>query len=167
MRENSWRLKDVVQTRFENAHTSVAHTDEQDWHSVLTPSILSVLLVPPERMPLWTLFSYVQHLRENRQESTRYEIALWNKIIYPFAVLVMMVLALPFAYMNVREAGSAQFFRWHHAGAGFHLLNRLFNVGSAAWPPVLAAFVPTVTFLAMAIFMMEAERRLLWRKMAL
>jgi lipopolysaccharide export system permease protein len=163
VRENSWRLKDVVQTRFENSHTSVAHTDEQDWRSVLTPSILSVLLVPPERMPLWTLFSYVQHLRENRQESTRYEIALWNKIIYPFAVLVMMVLALPFAYMNVREGGvSSKVFAGIMLGLGFHLLNRLFgHVGQlAAWPPILAAFVPTVSFLAMAILMIwRLERR--------
>ena len=63
------------------------------------------LLVAPERMSLWTLFSYVQHLRENRQESGRYEIALWNKIVYPFAILVMMVLALPFAYYQQRAGG--------------------------------------------------------------
>ena len=56
VRENSWRLKDVVQTRFENAHTSVAHADEQDWHSVLTPSILSVLLVPPENAAVDVIF---------------------------------------------------------------------------------------------------------------
>ena len=105
MRENLWRLKDVVQTSFENSHISVARIADKDWHSVLTPSILSVLLVPPEKMSLWTLYSYVHHLRENKQESTRYEIALWNKLIYPVAVMVMMVLALPFAYMNVREGG--------------------------------------------------------------
>ena len=86
---------------------------------MLTPGILSVLLVPPEKMSLWTLFSYVQHLRENRQESARYEIALWNKVIYPFAVLVMMVLALPFAYMNVQGRRSQhEDLRRHHAGPG-------------------------------------------------
>jgi lipopolysaccharide export system permease protein len=163
VRENLWRLRDVVQTRFENAHTSVAKVAEQDWHSVLTPSILSVLLVPPEKMSLWTLYSYVRHLRENRQESTRYEIALWNKVIYPFAVLVMMVLALPFAYLNVREGGvSAKIFAGIMLGLGFHLLNRLFgHVGQlAAWPPVLAAFVPTVGFLALALLMLRRlERR--------
>ena len=86
--------------------------------------------------------SYVQHLRENRQESARYEIALWNKIIYPFAVLVMMVLALPFAYMNVREGGvSTKIFAGIMLGLGFHLFNRLFgHLGQlAAWPPILAA----------------------------
>jgi lipopolysaccharide export system permease protein len=163
VRENLWRLKDVVQTSFENSHISVARIAEQDWRSVLTPSILSVLLVPPEKMSLWTLYSYVQHLRENKQESTRYEIALWNKLIYPIAVLVMMVLALPFAYMNVREGGlSAKIFTGIMLGLGFHLLNRLFgHVGQlAAWPPILAAFVPTVAFLGIAVVMIrQLERR--------
>jgi lipopolysaccharide export system permease protein len=163
LRDNLWRLKDVVQTRFENSHTTVARIAEQDWRSVLTPSILSVLLVPPEKMSLWTLYSYVRHLRENGQESQRYEIALWNKVIYPIAVLVMMVLALPFAYMNVREGGvSAKVFAGIMLGLGFHLLNRLFgHVGQlAAWPPILAAFVPTVGFLAVALIMIRRlERR--------
>jgi lipopolysaccharide export system permease protein len=163
VRSNLWRLTDVVQTHFEESRTSVEHTAEQDWHSVLTPSVLSVLLVPPEKMSLWTLYSYVRHLRENRQESTRYEIALWNKIIYPFAVLVMMVLALPFAYLNVREGGvSTKIFAGIMLGLGFHLISRLFgHLGQlAAWPPILAAFVPTSVFLALAILMLRRlERR--------
>jgi lipopolysaccharide export system permease protein len=161
--DNLWILKNVVQTKFEEDHTSVATYAALDWRSVLTPGILSVLLVPPEKMSLWTLFSYVQHLRENRQESARYEIALWNKVIYPVAVLVMMVLALPFAYMNVREGGvSTKIFAGIMLGLGFHLLNRLFgHMGQlAAWPPLIAAVLPTAAFLALALLMIRRlERR--------
>jgi lipopolysaccharide export system permease protein len=161
--ENLWILKNVVQTRFEEDHTSVATYATLDWRSVLTPGILSVLLLPPEKMSVLTLFSYVQHLRENRQESARYEIALWNKVVYPIAVLVMMVLALPFAYMNVREGGvSTKIFAGIMLGLGFHLLNRLFgHLGQlASWPPMFAALVPTVAFLTLAIFMIRRlERR--------
>jgi lipopolysaccharide export system permease protein len=161
--ENLWILKNVVQTKFEGDHTSVATYATLDWRSVLTPGILSVLLLPPEKMSVLTLFSYVQHLRENRQESARYEIALWNKVVYPIAVLVMMVLALPFAYMNVREGGvSTKIFAGIMLGLGFHLLNRLFgHLGQlASWPPMFAALLPTVAFLALAIFMIRRlERR--------
>jgi len=122
-----------------------------------------VLLIPPEKMSLWTLYSYVRHLRDNHQEPRRYEIALWNKLIYPVAVLVMILLALPFGYMNVREGGvSAKIFAGIMLGLSFHLISRLFgHVGQlAAWPPVLAAVVPTAGFLALAIFMLyRLERR--------
>ena len=41
-----------------------------------------------------------QHLAANKQRTDRYEIALWKKLFYPFAALVMMALALPFAYIQ-------------------------------------------------------------------
>jgi lipopolysaccharide export system permease protein len=163
VRDNQWLLEDVVQTRFEPNRTSVARLPQTEWRSVLTPRILSVLLVPPEKMSLVTLFSYVRHLRENRQESGRYEIALWNKIIYPLAVVVMMFLALPFAYMNVREGGvSTRIFAGIMLGLGFNLVTRLFShVGAlAGWPPLLAAMAPTALFLGLAIGLLyRLERR--------
>ncbi len=151
---NQWSLKDVVQTTFGNNQSSAERKSDIKWTSVLTPDILSVLLVPPQRMSLWTLFSYIQHLRNNGQDSARYEIAMWTKVIYPIAVLVMMVLALPFAYMNARAGGiGGKIFAGIMLGLGFHLLNRLFgHVGLlAAWPPFVAALLPTLLFLATGI----------------
>ena len=42
---------------------------EVNWHSVLDPGLLSVLLVVPEQMSAWNLYFYVQHLRENNQQT--------------------------------------------------------------------------------------------------
>lgn len=162
-RENLWRLKDVVQTRFEDNRTNVSRIPEAFWRSVLNPSILNVLMVVPEQMSLLELYSYIQHLTENRQETARYEIVLWSKIIYPFAVLVMMVLALPFAYFQVREGGvGAKIFTGIMLGLGFHLSNRLFgHLGLLnAWPPLFSAIVPTLLFLSAAVWMMwKVEKR--------
>ncbi len=162
-RENLWRLKDVVQTRFEENRTTVSRIPEAYWRSVLNPSILNVLMVVPEQMSLLDLVSYIEHLSENRQETSRYEIVLWQKIIYPFAVLVMMVLALPFAYFQVREGGvSSKIFTGIMLGLGFHLANRLFgHLGLLnAWPALFSAIFPTLAFLAAAVVMMwRVERR--------
>jgi lipopolysaccharide export system permease protein len=163
VKDNLWQLDDVVQTHFEESGTSVTRTPSTQWRSVLTPSILSVLLVSPDKMSLLTLASYVRHLRENKQESSRYEIALWTKIVYPLGIVVMMILALPFAHINVREGGvSTKVFAGIMLGLLYHLLSRLFgHVGQlAAWPPLLAAFAPTVLFLALALGMIRTlERR--------
>jgi lipopolysaccharide export system permease protein len=73
----------------------------------------------------------------------------------------MMVLA-PFAYVNVREGGvSSRSSRASCWGSDFTCSIGCSDVGLlAAWPPVLAAFVPTVTFLAVAILMIwRLERR--------
>jgi lipopolysaccharide export system permease protein len=161
--ENLWRLQDVIQTRFEEDRTSVSRIPEAYWRSVLNPSILNVLMVVPEQMSLWDLWYYIEHLEENRQETARYRIVLWSKIIYPFAVLVMMVLALPFAYFQVREGGvSAKIFTGIMLGLGFHLSNRLFgHLGLLnAWPALFSAIFPTLAFLAAAVWMMwKVEKR--------
>jgi lipopolysaccharide export system permease protein len=162
-RENVWELEDVVLTTFEADRTSVSRMAQLDWHSVLTPRILSVLLVPPDKMSIVTLFSYVRHLQENRQEAGRYEIALWTKFVYPLAVVVMMILALPFSYLNAREGGvSTRIFIGIMLGLTYHVLSRLFgHIGAlAAWPPMIAAFAPTVLFLVLALGMIyRLERR--------
>ncbi len=64
---NTWRLLDIVQTHFGDANTTVNRMTEADWRSALDPGLLSVLLVVPEQMSAWALYSYVQHLRENNQ----------------------------------------------------------------------------------------------------
>ncbi|MBX9810821.1 MAG: LPS export ABC transporter permease LptG [Burkholderiales bacterium] len=157
-----WVLKDVVQTTFGERRTSVRTAAEESWQSVLDPDLLNVLLVQPEQMSAWSLYSYAQHLRENRQKALQYEIALWAKLMYPIAVLVMMVLALPFAYYQRRQGGvGAKIFAGIMLGLAFYFLNRLFaHLGLLNdWPPVLSAVLPTLFFLGMAVGMIWWQER--------
>lgn len=160
--ERRWLLERVSQTRFEGTKTSVQEIAEASWQSVLDPDLLSVLLVKPEQMSAWSLYSYAQHLKENRQRALRYEIALWTKATYPLAVLVMMVLALPFAHFQGRQAGvGAKIFAGIMLGIAFHFLNRLFShIGLLnAWPAFVSAIVPTLIFLSVAVGMMWWQER--------
>jgi lipopolysaccharide export system permease protein len=129
----------------------------------VSPDLLNVLIVSPERMSALKLYQYLQHLSGNRQKSGRYEIALWKKLFYPLASLVMMALALPFAYMHARS-GMVGFkvFLGIMLGIFFHMLNSLFShVGLLnEWPPMAAAALPSVLFLATAILMMVWIERL-------
>jgi lipopolysaccharide export system permease protein len=75
----------------------------------------------------------------------------------------MMMVALPFSYLNVREGGiSTKIFAGIMLGLAFHVMTRLIgHVGQlAAWPPVLAAVAPTVVFMLLAVGMLrKLERR--------
>jgi lipopolysaccharide export system permease protein len=130
---------------------------------MLNPELLSVLLVVPEQMSAWNLYHYVQHLRDNHQKTARYEIAMWNKLVYPFAVLVMMMLALPFASYHRREGGiSGKIFLGIVLGLSFHFLGRLFaSLGALNdWQPLLSATVMPLMFLLLAGAMLwRTERR--------
>jgi len=160
---NMWKLTDIVQTRFTDTDASINRLAETQWPSVLTPDILSVLFVVPERMSAWNLFQYTRHLADNQQKTERFEIAFWKKIVYPFAVLVMMALALPFAYLPIRAGGvGVKVFTGIMIGVFFHMLNSLFmHLGLLQnWTPLYSAILPSLIFLASAALMMWwVERR--------
>ena len=163
LRTNLWKLTDIVQTRFTDSEASIVRTAETEWRSVLTPDILSVMFVVPERMSAWNLFQYTRHLADNQQKTERYEIALWKKLVYPFAVLVMMALALPFAYLHTRSGGvGVKVFSGIMIGILFHMLNSLFlHLGLLQnWSPLYSAILPSILFLvAAALMMWWVERR--------
>lgn len=161
-KDRYWRLEDVVKTSFEGKETKVSRIPEMQWHSVLDPALLGVLLVQPDQMSAWRLYSFSQHLKENRQKALRYEIALWTKLIYPIAVPVMMLLALPFAHFQRRQGGvGAKLFTGIMLGLAFHFTNRLFgHLGLLYdWPPFLSAIMPTVTFLTIAVALIYAQEK--------
>jgi lipopolysaccharide export system permease protein len=159
----SWRLSGVVQTVLHGERSEVVKMPDMEWHSALNPDILAVLMVAPERMSLLHLSAYVKHLSENNQKTQRYDIAIWKKVIYPLAALVMVALALPFGYTHNRVGGvSLKIFSGVMIGVFFHMLNGLFsNLGAInGWSPALSAIVPSALFMVVATVMIWwVERR--------
>jgi lipopolysaccharide export system permease protein len=158
-----WKLKNVHSTSLGPEGARVTKTDEYDWETVLKPSILTVYQVPPEKLELPTLYDNIHVLGSNQQKTSRFEIALWNKLFYPAAVLVMMVLALPFAYFQ-RRAGGVGFriFAGTILGLLFFLLVRVFSHLGVIndWPPLFAAAFPVFAFVVVAASMLWwLERR--------
>lgn len=160
---DSWRLKNVVQTVLSDKHAEITKTPEMLWHSALNPEILAVLMVSPDGMSLRHLSAYTKHLADNRQTTSRYDIAFWKKMIYPLATFVMVALALPFGSTHSRVVGSGlKIFAGVMIGIFFHMLNGLFsNLGAInSWSPLLSAATPSTLFLVAAIMMIRwVERR--------
>ena len=158
-----WRLKDIAQTQFTPEVRAPAHRRVAIGARASTPDMLDALIVRPERMSAWALHKYTEHLQGNRQSTERYEIALWKKVFYPIAALVMMALALPFAYMQARAGMvGVKVFLGIMLGIFFHMMNSLFaHIGLLHnWPPLSAAIVPSAAFLAAAMLLMWwVERR--------
>lgn len=163
-----WQLHDVSETEF----TALAQANKSadplralveskqvqiadlQMKSELTPQILSVLMVSPDNMAIHSLYQYIGHLKENQQNTDRYSLALWQKLLYPFAVFVMMALALPFAYLHARAGAiGLKVFGGIMLGMSFQLLNNLFShLGMLnTWPAWFTAALPSLLYLVLAI----------------
>lgn len=160
--EDNWQLKDVTKTFFGAEKIRVEQEKNSDWHSLIRPELLNILLVLPEKMSAWNLYSYIQHLTINKQKTTRYEIAIWAKMVYPLACLVMVILALPFSFIQQRDTGiSTKIFFGMMLGVTYQILNRVFvHLGLLNdWPPLFSAIVPTVLFLLVGLSMLYTVGR--------
>lgn len=153
-----WHLKSVSQTYFDKDSNHIQHLDKATWRSLIRPELLNVLLVLPEKMSAWNLFAYIEHLSANNQKTTRYKMALWAKLVYPLACLVMVILALPFAFIQQRETGaSTKIFIGIMLGVFYQILNRTFvHLGILNdWAPAFSAITPTALFLIGGLAMLR------------
>ena len=124
------------------------------WQTALSPEMVSVALLKPERMGTIDLYNYVRHLDANGQTAQRYEIEFWKKIFYPLSCLVMVMLALPFAYLHFRSGGITGYvFAGVMIGISFFLLNNVFGyIGNLrSWTPWLAAATPGLIYMTVSL----------------
>ncbi len=162
-----WHLKKVTDTRW-LSHEMVGeqavldgskiiaetHPDQLDWQSSLTPLVVSASVLPPETMSTLALWRYTQHLATNAQAAQRYEIEFWKKTFYPLVCMVMVALALPFAYLHARSGGmSLKIFGGIMLGISFVLINHISShLGLLhQWQPWLAAAAPSIAYLLLSL----------------
>jgi len=158
-RDGAWELKDVDRTEFAIQDGTSAQIDRVNqaslrWPNGISAEMVSAALLKPERMNTLDLFQYIQHLQANSQTAQRYEIEFWRKVFYPLSCLVMVVLALPFAYLHFRAGGITTYvFGGVMAGISFFLLNNVFGyMGNLQnWQPWLTAALPGLIYSVLSL----------------
>jgi lipopolysaccharide export system permease protein len=160
-RDAAWILQGVQRTDFRLGaedlkvggpsarvqHDTVAK--DYRWPTELNAEMVSVALLKPERMSTVDLYQYTQHLQANSQSSQRFEIEFWRKVFYPLSCLVMVVLALPFAYLHFRSSSiSGYVFMGVMIGISFFLLNNVFGYAGNLnnWKPWISAAIPGLLY---------------------
>lgn len=158
-RDAVWHLQDVQVTRWPTELDAEATVREErvaelDWQSTLGRDVVAAAVLPIDTMSTPDLFRYSRHLAANEQSGQRYEIEFWRKALYPFACLVMVALALPFAYLQSRSGGvSLKVFGGIMLGISFALLNSVSgHLGVLReWTPWVAAALPGIAYLLMSL----------------
>ena len=157
--DKAWALQDVQRRTFEHVNDTdprvqVEHLDGWAWPTEITIDMVAAALLSPDRMQTVDLYRYISHLRENGQSAQRYEIEFWRKVFYPLSCIVMMVLALPFAYLHFRSGNIAGLvFLGVLVGISFFLLNNVFGfIGNLRnWVPWLAAAAPGLIYSVLSL----------------
>jgi len=153
--DNKWELRGIQQTTITDTGVEVSNSEEAKLDSLLDPGLLDVIVVKPERLSIMGLASYIKFLESNGQDATRFIVAITSKLVRPFVILVMLLIAIPMV-LGVKRAGSTgtRILIGALIGIGFNLVDRLFgNVGVLyGLNPVIAASLPFFLALGLSIF---------------
>ena len=157
--EGAWLLENAVRTEFPAPSAAAARVEriqlpQLRWPTEISQEMVSVALLKPDRMSTIALFQYIRHLEANSQTSQRYEIEFWRKVFYPLSCMVMVVLALPFAYLHFRSGGITSYvFGGVLIGISFFMLNNVFGyIGNLQnWQPWLAAGAPGLIYTVLSL----------------
>lgn len=151
--QDSWILEDLRLTRFADGRSVTEHIPRMNWHSLLSPDLLAILLLKPERLSAWELYKYVGYLSDNGQRAQPYELAMWNKLLYPLVIAAMMTLAAPFVFGSRRNmSGGRRVLIGALLGVVFYLLNQAIGHVSLLYGlnPFISALLPSLMIFLLA-----------------
>ncbi|MFC0180506.1 LPS export ABC transporter permease LptG [Thorsellia kenyensis] len=157
-----WQLEQIDITQLED-EKQVSNRREKslDWYSQLTPDKLGVVALSSQALSLSELYNYISYLKEAGQEAKTYQLTFWQKVFAPFAVVVMMLMALSFIFgplrsvpMGVRILTGISF------GFLFYVTNELFGRISLVFsiPPFLGAILPSILFLSFSLYLLLKKK---------
>lgn len=156
-----WRLKDVVRYDLNLSENGVVASkkeqrlDEQVVN--LGDNTLSTIRYQGQSfvgLPLVQLRQRIDSLQSTGQRSRDFELEFWQKLFYPLSMMTMLLLALPFAFMQTRKGGvGVRVVMGIFLGLLFFILTALvqFLGPLLTYSPMLIAAAPTVLFLIIAM----------------
>ena len=146
-----WVLHDILKTDISEEAVTKTHYANAEWEALLNPEVINLVTIKPQYLSLYGLVSYIQYLKANNQSSKLYVQALWSKIVNPFAILAMILLAVCVVKCEGRAMGLGQrVFFGALIGIIFHLVNQVFGHLGTVYgvPAFISVSLPTILVLS-------------------
>ncbi|MFL0801641.1 MAG: LPS export ABC transporter permease LptG [Agarilytica sp.] len=140
-----WFEQNVRVTHFDDDAVRQEEMPNGRWQSEVSPSLLNVLVLDPEGLPMSRLVDYSRYLDRQNLESTEYRLAFWRKALQPLATLSLVMIAISFILGPLRQVTMGfRVFVGVIVGLVFQMSQRLLGPSSIIWgfPPVLAVLIP-------------------------
>ena len=147
--DKTWILSTVMRRQISETGVITATAQLQRWYSQLTPEVINIVTVPAEFLTILGLNDYIQHLEKNHQAVASYQMAFWMKVMMPLSTAVMVFLAVPFVFGNLRSVSNGgRIVVASLVGIGFYLLSQIVQHLSLVYEltPWMAATLPVTIF---------------------
>ena len=149
-----WTLGNVSETGINETNISQVSHDSMPWVSGVKPDLLESAVTRPIYLSIRVLWGQLQYLKSNGLDDRIYRSAFWEKIVYPFAVIALVLAGMPFVFGSSRQHNLGfRLFIGMTMGGLFMLVNgSVQNLAAAyALPVALGAALPSAVLMAVSI----------------
>ena len=153
-----WQMNNVEQSIFSGSRITTSRYLQEDWSADLSPELLSVLLVEPDKQSISGLYRFAQFFQSEGLDSSIYFLAFWKKLLQPLSTLVLVVLAISFVFGPLREATMGyRIFIALGIGLAFTTIQRMMEPVSLIYglSPLMAVLTPIAICGVLGFFLMR------------
>lgn len=149
-----WNLLNIKKSEISTEQMLARAQNNEIWKSSISPNLLKIVVVNPNNLSLYDLYSYVGFLKKNRQKSQAFELAFWGRVVNPLVTFIMLLLSAPFV-IGIRRGVSVggRMMIGVVIGMGFNIIDRIVGHIGLIYDlnPPLMAFIPSLTVLLIAL----------------
>lgn len=156
-----WQLHNVRETLFEQGRLTTGEYLQMDWYVDLSPNLLSVLIMVPDRQSMSGLYRFAQFFESEGLDSTEYFLAFWKKALQPLSTIALVILAISFVFGPLRESTMGmRVFIAIAIGLGFTIVQRTMEPVSLLYgiSPMMAVMTPIGLILLAGLFFLRRVR---------
>ncbi len=103
---DNWILENLRETQFESDGVQVLQSARSVESFEVSADLLGSSLAKPLSLSARELLSYIDYLKRNELDATKYETEFWFRVSRTFTVLIMPILALAFVFGSLRTGGA-------------------------------------------------------------
>ncbi len=149
-----WTLEGVSEIEISQSGVASKKQERTPWVSGVKPGLLESAVTRPPYLSIRVLWDQLKYLQSNGLDDSIYRAALWEKIIYPFAIIALVLAGMPFVFGSSRQHNLGfRLFIGMTMGGLFMLVNGAAQNFAMAYslPVALSTVLPSVILMIVAV----------------
>lgn len=156
--DETWTLENVSTVHFSIAGARLVNSPQKTWPTEVKPELLDSAVTRPGRLSLRSLWEYLGYLGENGLNDRVYQSAFWEKALFPFMVIALVLAGMPFVFGAARmhNLGVRLFFGMALGGL-FVIISRAFQKFGDVYdlPAALSIILPPLVLFIVATLVLR------------
>ncbi|MBB3062986.1 LPS export ABC transporter permease LptG [Microbulbifer rhizosphaerae] len=158
---DQWALESSRATTFTPERAESTEAAESIWHTDISPEVFSLVVPLPSDLSTRNLWSYGQFLDRKGEDSGRYWLEFWKKLLQPLTIASLVMVAISFIFGPLREVTTGlRVFTGVIVGIVFQTVQDMLGPSSLVFgfPPFIAVLLPILMCFAVGWWLLRRAR---------